>query len=221
MSDTHSMVLRHTPVTMAGYAARFAANPPSVMRRTLRVVSLVVSTLLPGLFHASAGAQTGAYPTKTIRLVVPFPPGAGTDSIARIIAHKLGESMKAAVVVDNRVGAGGAIGAVEVAKADADGYTLLFVASPFTTVAAASKSAGYDPITQFTPVAPIASGPLAFVVAPDLPVTTMREFLTYARANPGTLNYGSAGPGTGGWGSRELFAGQRRCDGHQRIARRS
>jgi tripartite-type tricarboxylate transporter receptor subunit TctC len=196
MTDARSMVRCHAPVTLAGHAARFAAHPPSAMRSTLRIVSLVVSTLLPGLFHASASAQTGAYPVKTIRLVVPFPPGAGTDAIARIVAQKLSESMRAAVIVDNRVGAGGAIGAAEVAKANPDGYTLLFVASPFTTVAAASKDAGYDPIRQFTAVAPIASGPLAFVVAPDLPVTTMREFLTYARANPGKLNYGSAGPGS-------------------------
>jgi len=166
------------------------------MRRTLHIASLVVSTLLPGFFHVSAGAQTGTYPTKTIRLVVPFPPGAGTDTIARIIAQKLSESMKASIIVDNRTGAGGAIGAAEVAKANPDGYTLLFVASPFTTVAASSKDAGYDPLTQFAAVAPIASGPLAFVVAPDLPVTTMREFLTYARANPGKLNYGSAGLGS-------------------------
>src|ERR1700682_1952563 len=125
MPDAHSLVHCHAPVTITGYAARFAAHPPSVMRRTLRIVSLVVSTLLPGLFHGSAGAQTGAYPTKTIRLVVPFPPGAGTDTIARLIAHKLGESMKASVIVDHRVGAGGAIGAAEVAKANPDGYTLL------------------------------------------------------------------------------------------------
>lgn len=181
---------------LSEYAARFSAKPPAVMRRTLRIVSLVISTLLPGLFHASASAQAGTYPVRTIRLVVPFPPGAGTDTIARLVAQKLGEGMKVPVIVDNRVGAGGAIGAVEVAKSDPDGYTLLFVASPFTTVAAASKSAGYDPIKQFSPVAPIASGPLAFVVAPGVPVTTMREFLAYARAHPGQLNYGSAGPGS-------------------------
>src|ERR1700681_4458116 len=100
MTDAHSLVHCHARVALTGYAARFAAHPPSVMRCTLRIVSLVVSTLLPGLFHASAGAQTGAYPTKTIRVVVPFPPGAGTDTIARIIAHKLGESMEESGIVD-------------------------------------------------------------------------------------------------------------------------
>src|ERR1700674_3340804 len=110
MADARSMFRCHAPVTLTGYAAPFAAHPPSAIRRTLRIVSLVVSTLLPGLFHASAGAQTGAHPTKTIRLVVPFPAGAGSDAIARVIAHKLSRSMSAAVTVDNRSGAGGAIG---------------------------------------------------------------------------------------------------------------
>jgi tripartite-type tricarboxylate transporter receptor subunit TctC len=170
--------------------------PLKIVRRLLRIVSLVVSALLPGLFHSASAQPSTAYPVKTIRLVVPFPPGAGTDAIARLVAHKLAEGMGASVIVENRTGAGGAIGAVEVAKADPDGYTLLFVASPFTTVAASSRSAGYDPVRQFVPVAPIASGPLAFVVNPDVPVQTMREFVAYARANPNKLNYGSAGPGS-------------------------
>ena len=166
------------------------------MRRSLRITSLVVSTLLPGLFNSASAQPTTAYPVKTIKLVVPFPPGAGTDAIARLIAQKLAESMGQPMIVENRVGAGGAIGATEVAKADPDGYTLLFVASPFTTVAASSKSAGYDPIKQFVPVAPIALGPLAFVVNPNVPAKTMREFLALARAQPNKLNYGSAGTGS-------------------------
>jgi len=137
-----------------------------------------------------------AYPTKSIRLVVPFPPGAGTDTVARFVAQKLSDRLGQQVVVDNRTGAGGAIGTAEVAKADPDGYTLLFVASPFTTVAASAKNPGYDPIAQFVPVAPIASGPLALVVHPAVDATTMREFVELARREPGKLNYGSAGPGS-------------------------
>jgi len=141
-------------------------------------------------------AQLGVYPAKPIRLVVPFPPGAGTDAVARYIAQKLGEAMPATIVVDNRSGAGGAIGAAEVARAEPDGYTLLFVASPFTTVAAASKNAGYDPVKQFVAVAPIAAGPLVFLVNADFPAQSMREFLALAREKPGKLNYGSAGTGS-------------------------
>jgi tripartite-type tricarboxylate transporter receptor subunit TctC len=97
-------------------------------------------------------------------------------------------------VIDNRTGAGGAIGAAEVAKAEPDGYTLLFVAGPFTTVAAASRNPGYDPVRQFVPTAAIATSPLVFVVNPEVSAKTMREFIALARREPGRLNYGSAGP---------------------------
>ncbi len=162
-------------------------TPMTLLRRCAAL--LVALVALPALAQAT-------YPTKTIRLVVPFPPGAGTDTVARFVAQKLSDRLGQQVVVDNRTGAGGAIGAAEVAKADADGYTLLFVASPFTTVAASAKHPGYDPIAQFVPVAPIASGPLAFVVHPGVAATTMREFVDLARREPGKLNYGSAGPGS-------------------------
>lgn len=160
------------------------------------LVLRLLAALAAVSFPLAALAQASPYPSKPIRLIVPFPPGAGTDTVARFVAQKLGESMKATIVVDNRTGAGGAIGAIEASKAEPDGYTLLFVAGPFTTVAAASKSAGYDPVRQFVPVAPIAAGPLAFVVNPDVPANSMREFVALARQKPGALNYGSAGPGS-------------------------
>jgi len=162
------------------------------MKRLLRAC---MATLIATLPLASI-AQTPLYPSKPIRLIVPFPPGAGTDSVARLVAQKLGDTLGTSIVVDNRTGAGGAIGAAEAAKATPDGYTLLFVAGPFTTVAAASREPGYDPIRQFTPVAPIAAGPLAFVIGADVPAGSMREFIALAKAKPGTLNYGSAGTGS-------------------------
>src|SRR5438034_4953178 len=136
------------------------------------------------------------YPTKAIRMIVPFPPGAGTDNVARLVAQKMAEGLRQNVVIENRTGAGGAIGAAEAAKADPDGYTLLFVAGPFTTVAASQKNPGYDPQRQFAPVAPIATGPLAFVVNTGVPASTMREFIALARREPGKFNYGSAGTGS-------------------------
>src|SRR5947207_2158890 len=148
------------------------------------------------VYLPASGVAHEPYPAKTIRLIVPFPPGAGTDNVARLIAQKMSERLKATVVVENRTGAGGAIGAAEAAKADPDGYTLLFVAGPFTTVAASQKNPGYDPQRQFVPVAPIAVGPLAFVVNVDVPVNTMREFIALARREPAKLNYGSAGTGS-------------------------
>ena len=141
-------------------------------------------------------AQGPAYPAKVIRLIVPFPPGAGTDTVARFVAQRLAQSMNATIIVDNRTGAGGAIGAAEAARADADGYTLLFVAGPFTTVAAASKNPGYDPVRQFVPAASIATTPLVFVVHPSVPADSMREFIALAKREPGKLNYGSAGTGS-------------------------
>jgi tripartite-type tricarboxylate transporter receptor subunit TctC len=164
------------------------------MRISDRVLALLLAACC-GPAVADVAAQS-AYPTRPIRLVVPFSPGAGTDNVARLVAQKLTESLKQSVVIENRTGAGGAIGAAEVAKADPDGYTLLFVAGPFTTVAASQKTPGYDPLRQFVAVAPIAAGPLAFVVNVDVPANTMREFLALAAREPGKLNYGSAGTGS-------------------------
>lgn len=161
------------------------------LNRIAAFLALGLTVLAAPSAHAQA-----SYPVKPIKLIVPFPPGAGTDTVARYVAQKLSENLKQQVVVENKTGAGGAIGAAEAARAEPDGYTLLFVASPFTTVAASAKNPGYDPLKQFVPVAPIASGPLAFVVGNAVPVTTMREFLQLARREPGKLNYGSAGPGS-------------------------
>lgn len=172
----------------------------NTLMRTVSVRRLFAAALALFAFVLGAGAQPpggeGAFPTRPIRLIVPFPPGAGTDAVARLVARELGDALNTSVVIDNRTGAGGAIGAIEAAKADPDGYTLLFVASPFTTVAAASRNAGYDPVHQFEPVAPIAVGPLAFVVGNEVPATSMRELVALSKAKPGTLNYGSAGLGS-------------------------
>src|SRR5438046_3167113 len=171
---------------------------PSMARiRTYLKVGCALVAFVAGiaLVPATSVAQE-PYPAKPIRLIVPFPPGAGTDNVARLIAQKMSERLRGTVVVENRTGAGGAIGAAEAAKADPDGYTLLFVAGPFTTVAASQKNPGYDPQRQFAPVAPIAAGPLAFVVNARCPADTLREFIALARREPARLNYGSAGAGS-------------------------
>jgi len=160
----------------------------------MRILSLLLAVLTAAVAPATTAQE--AWPSKPIRLVVPFTPGAGTDTVARYVAQKLSDAMKASIVVENKTGAGGAIGAADVAAAAPDGYTLLFVASPFTTVAASARAPGYDPVKQFSPVAPIASGPLAFVVNVDVPANTMREFIALAKAQPGKFNYGSAGNGS-------------------------
>jgi tripartite-type tricarboxylate transporter receptor subunit TctC len=129
------------------------------------------------------------------RIIVPFAPGAGTDAVGRLVAQKMTEVLGTQVIVENKTGAGGAIGAKFVADSAPDGHTLLLAAAPFTTVPAAIANAGYDPVRQFAPVGMIASGPLVWAVNKDLPVSNMREFVQLAKSKPGYLNYGSAGAG--------------------------
>jgi tripartite-type tricarboxylate transporter receptor subunit TctC len=129
------------------------------------------------------------------RIIVPFAPGAGTDAVGRLVAQKLSDVLGSSVIVENKTGAGGAIGAKFVADAAPDGNTLLLAAAPFTTVPAALSNAGYDPVRQFAPVGMIASGPLVWAVNKDLPVANMRDFVQLAKTKPGYFNYGSAGAG--------------------------
>ena len=160
--------------------------------------ALTVAALTASFFIANgalAQASATAYPDRPVKLVVPFAPGAGTDAMGRLVAQKLGDLLGASFVVENRAGASGAIGTQFVAQAAPDGYTLLLVASPFTTVAASLPSANYDPLTQFAPVGMVASGPLVWATSTRLAANTMGELLALARQKPGTLNYGSAGAG--------------------------
>jgi tripartite-type tricarboxylate transporter receptor subunit TctC len=149
---------------------------------------LGLTALLPLAAHAS-------WPQRPVRIVVPFAPGAGTDAMGRLLAQKLGEVLGASFVVENRAGASGAIGAQHVAQSAPDGYSLLLIAAPFTTVAAVLPQAGYDPVRGFTPVSMVAQGPLLWACKKDLPVSNLRELVEYARSRPGQLNYGSAGAG--------------------------
>ncbi|HEY4918616.1 MAG TPA: tripartite tricarboxylate transporter substrate binding protein [Xanthobacteraceae bacterium] len=143
------------------------------------------------LFCALAPAQAQTYPSRPIRLIVPFPPGGPVDVMARLVAERLTQNL-GFIMVDNRPGAGGTIGSRIAAAAEPDGYTLLFGSS--TTLAAAPAlypSIGYEPIKSFTPVAMIASVPFALVVAPSLPMHSVAELVAYAKAHPGKLNYGA------------------------------
>ena len=145
---------------------------------------------------ASAWSQTpAAFPDKPIRMVLPFPPGGPTDLVARVLAQKMSDQMGQQVVIDNKPGANGNIAAELVAKAPADGYTVLYNTSSIALSATLYKKLNYDVKTDFSPVALTAVIPLALMVHPSVPVNNLDQFVQYIKANPGKVSYGSAGNG--------------------------
>lgn len=165
------------------------------MGLTRREAMAGISGGVASLALACADAQV-AYPSRTIKLIVPYPAGGTTDLLGRLVADQLKNGLGAIVVVENKPGAGTTLGAEQVARSEPDGYTLLMATS--TTLAINKtlyKKLAYDPIRDFTPVALVAGVPFALIVNPALPVRTLAEFITYAKAHPG-LAYGSAGAGS-------------------------
>ena len=163
-------------------------------RRDLILATSFVGALL-GLQPTLSLAQS--YPARPIRMIVPFPAGGATDILARALSQKLGEKIGQTVVVENRPGAGGTIGADAASKSAADGYTLLLATSSTHSIGPAiNPKIPYNAEADFTPIAYVASSPNIVVVPNTLPVKTMRELMDYARKNPGKLNYASSGNGT-------------------------
>jgi tripartite-type tricarboxylate transporter receptor subunit TctC len=152
----------------------------------------------------SALAQS--YPSKPIKLIVPFPAGGATDILARALSQKLGEKIGQTVVVDNRPGAGGTIGSDAAAKSAADGYTLLLATSSTHSIGPAiNPKIPYDAVADFTPLGYVATSPNLVLVPNSSPATTMKEFIDFAKKNPGKLNYASSGNGTIVHLTTELF----------------
>lgn len=154
-----------------------------------------------------ATAQTDGFPNRGVKVVVPFTPGGSNDVVGRAVAQKLSEQWKQSVIVDNRPGSGGNLGAIYVARAPADGTTLLVVANNFVinpNLYEAGK-AGYDPVKEFKPVSLLARVPILLLVNPGLPVNSVAELIALAKAKPGQLSYASAGIGTPHHLSAELF----------------
>jgi len=151
--------------------------------------------VLAGLAVWPAVAEA-AYPNRTIKMIVPYSAGGTIDLLGRLVADQLRIGLAATVVVENKPGAATVLGAEQVARSEADGYTLLTATSSTLAInKALYRKLGYDPVEDFTPIAPVARVPFALVVDPSLPVTTLAEFTAYAKANPG-LAYGSAGNGS-------------------------
>ena len=168
---------------------------------------IACASLFAALIRAARCRQLAAagYPEKPIRLLIPFPPGGGTDVLARAVQDKLEEALGAGVIIDNRGGAGGTIGCALVARADPDGYTLLFTSASYTFAPSLYKDLPYDAIKDFKPITMFASTPIILVVHPSMPVKSVRELLALARKRPGEIHYGSAGLGSNLHLTTELF----------------
>ncbi len=162
----------------------------------MRVARWLIFVALPAVFYANPAVGQAGYPVRPIRLVVPFPPGASNDVVARAIGQKMHEALGQPVVVDNRGGAGTAIGTHVVAKSPADGYTLMVTSTSYTTNAAVQPKLSFDPLADITGVTMIGRAPMLLVVHPAVPAESVKELIALAKARPGQINYASNGSGT-------------------------
>lgn len=182
---------------------------PGHALRAATITVAIVSALLA--FH-SPHAMAQTWPTRSVQLVVPFVPGGATDVIARMMSDKLSQRLGQPVVIDNKPGAGGNIGADFVAKSDPDGYTLLLSAAGFMSVNPwVYPNLSYNP-AEFTPLTLLVKAPLLLVVKPDLPVKDIKEFVAYVKANPGKVNVGNGGNGTAQHMGGVYLAGEAKLD---------
>ncbi|MGZ8196962.1 MAG: Bug family tripartite tricarboxylate transporter substrate binding protein [Burkholderiales bacterium] len=173
-------------------------------RRLLACLLSGVLLTVAACVSAPASGQQ-AYPSKPIRLVLPFPPGAPSDLVGRTIGQKLGEQMGQSFVPDNRAGAGGTVGLALVAKSPPDGYTVMVTSPSIALTPLLYSNLSYDVNRDFTPIARLASIENVMLVHPSVPVKSLKEFIALARAHPGKLNYGSGGPGTTNHLANELL----------------
>jgi tripartite-type tricarboxylate transporter receptor subunit TctC len=170
----------------------------------MRSIRITVTAVIGCLLPLTAAAQSG-YPAKPVRLIVGQAPGGATDVVARLVAPRFGEYLGQTVVVENRTGAAGSIGAAFVAKSPTDGYNLLVVSSSYAINPSLYKDLPFDPVKDLAPVTLIAEAPFLLVVHPSMPVRSVKELVAMAKARPGTLNFASGGNGSSGQLAGELF----------------
>src|SRR3954471_20487345 len=162
----------------------------------------LLAALLLGAAMLPVHAQT--YPTKPVRIIVPFAPGGGSDFIGRFIAQRLTDSLGKQVIVENKPGAGGLLGVEQGVKAAPDGYTLILIASSYTVNPAIYKM-NFDPVADITPIIQLSQGPLLVVTRPSLPVKSLKELIALAKSKPGQINFASSGQGSVIHLATELF----------------
>lgn len=179
----------------------------SIRTQTIKFCAALLCVLLSlGAYAQTAtpGATKG-YPTKPIRLVVPFPPGASSDVVGRMLAQKMTGQLGQQVIADNRSGVAGNLGIGTVAKSAPDGYTIVIATASVAVSPALYKNLGYDPVKDLAPVARLTSIPNMLIIHPSVPAKTLRQFIELARASPGKLNFGSGGTGTTNHLANELL----------------
>ena len=179
------------------------------MIQVLRRVTIIFLAVL--VLTAPGAAQN--YPDRVVRIVNPYPPGGSVDVMARLLAQKLGENLGQQFIVENRSGGGGNTGSDSVAKAEPDGYTLLFTApGPLTVNQTLYSKLTFDPATDFAPIALFATAPIVLIVNPGVPANNVQELIALARKEPGKINFASAGNGTTNHLSGELFKSMAKVD---------
>jgi tripartite-type tricarboxylate transporter receptor subunit TctC len=176
-------------------------DSPMSSRRSLCFRVVLASFILAG---GSSAARAEEWPTKPVKIVVPFAPGGGSDFIARYIARRLSEELKQPFIVDNKPGAGGNIGAEQGIKSPPDGYTLTLIASSYTVNPHVYKL-NFDPVKDITPIVQISQGPLIIVTNPNVAAKTLPEFIALAKAKPNEINYASSGQGSIIHAATEMF----------------
>ncbi len=168
----------------------------NIKRRSLLRRTLAAAAVIPALYGVAPALAQDAWPSKPVRLVVPFVAGGSTDVVARMLGQKLSALWGQTVVIDNRGGAGGNLGADQVAKSAPDGYTLLMASGSITINPQIYKKMPFDTKKDLVPITNVVSGPMLVVVPESLPVRTLKELVALAKAKPGALNFGSAGVGS-------------------------
>ena len=195
-----------TDEDMNSVAAAVGPACVAVLRNLAAVFIVAMLSATAAAWGQTTSTSSGqAYPSGSMRIVVPFPPGGGTDILARSLAQKLNEAWGVSVIVDNRGGANGTIGAAAVAKAPPDGHTLLVVPSGFAVNPSIYKSLPFDATKDFAPVSQLASSPLVLVVHPSFPPRSVKELIAFLKARPDEINYGSSGNGSPPHLATELF----------------
>lgn len=178
------------------------------MIRVVALIAAILAIAVTGTAPACAQSETDQYPSRPIKIVVPFPAGTLTDDVARTFADKLSKQFGKTVLVENRPGAGATLGTKVVTSADPDGYTLLFTNSQYAIAPAVYKTLGYDTLADFVGIALVAESPSAVIVSPKMGVKTLKEFIDAAKAKPDTYTYASAGIGTQTHLAAEYFSRQ-------------